>query len=96
MKRRSRPITDQSVRETDLTTLLDGIIRRAMEIVRGKSGAVYLWDDAAGVLVPHAWVGIGDFLQKPFTPDTLVQTVRAALDQPGTASGAERGSETRT
>jgi len=50
-------------------------------------------DDA---MIRYGVSSAGLFLPKPFTPDSLVQTTRTAIDQPEPGSGAERGSETRT
>jgi GAF domain-containing protein len=51
----SREIT----RELDLVRLLELITRRATELVGGSSGGIYLWDEAAQMLSPHAYYGPG-------------------------------------
>jgi GAF domain-containing protein len=60
-----RSVTADIIRELDLTTLLGLINARAVELVPGAtSGAVFLWDEAAEVLIPHAWHGAGGWLRE--------------------------------
>ncbi|HEX2278557.1 MAG TPA: GAF domain-containing protein [Candidatus Tectomicrobia bacterium] len=60
-----RAVTMEITRELDLTSLLSLITRRAIELVdAAQSGAVYLWDESTQVLVPHAWHGRGDWMQR--------------------------------
>lgn len=60
-----RAVSMEIARELDLTTLLQLITRRATELVESaQSGAVYLWDDSAQVLVPRAWHGRGEWMQQ--------------------------------
>ncbi len=64
-----RALTTEITRELNLTRLLDLIIHRAVELVGAELGAVYLWDDAAQLLVPCAWYGLGDWMgQVRFRP----------------------------
>jgi hypothetical protein len=35
---------------------------RALALVEGDSGVVWLWDEAAQVVVPHHWTGFGAWL----------------------------------
>ncbi len=58
-----REVTAEITRELDLTALLGVIIRGAMGLVGAVSGAVYLWDETAQVLVPQAWHGYGDWMR---------------------------------
>ncbi|MBI4572142.1 MAG: GAF domain-containing protein [candidate division NC10 bacterium] len=58
-----RDITAEITRELDLATLLDLIHRRAAELVSASSGSVWLWDEAAQVLVPAAWHGQGEWMR---------------------------------
>ncbi|HET6194239.1 MAG TPA: GAF domain-containing protein, partial [Acetobacteraceae bacterium] len=51
-------------RELDPARLLDVVTQRATSLVDGDGGLLYLWDDAARVLVPHAWTGLGAMLQE--------------------------------
>ncbi|MGE3538264.1 MAG: ATP-binding protein [Candidatus Tectimicrobiota bacterium] len=57
-----RVLTGDITRELDLTLLLGLITRRAMELVRGTSGATYLWDETSRRLIPRAWHGLGDWM----------------------------------
>jgi PAS domain S-box-containing protein len=57
-----RAITAEITRELDLTVLLRLITQRAVDLVEAAtSGVVYLWDEAAKVLVPQAWHGRGEW-----------------------------------
>ena len=56
-----RAVTAEITRELDLSSLLDLIIQRAMELVSGTSGDVSLWDEATQCLVPRAWYGHGEW-----------------------------------
>jgi PAS domain S-box-containing protein len=60
-----RAVIMEITRELDLTTLLSLMTRRAIDLVEAaQSGAVYLWDDNAQVLAPHAWYGRGEWMQQ--------------------------------
>jgi two-component system NtrC family sensor kinase len=60
-----RSVTMEIARELDLTALLSLITQRAVDLVEAaRSGAVYLWDEAAQVLIPQAWHGRGDWMQR--------------------------------
>lgn len=54
-----RGVTEEITRELDLTRLLQLIHQRAAELVGVRSGALYLWEEATGFLVPRAWQGYG-------------------------------------
>jgi len=56
-----RVITTEITRELDLTTLLELIIRRAVELLGANSGTVRLWDEEAQLLIPVTWHGLGDW-----------------------------------
>jgi signal transduction histidine kinase/HAMP domain-containing protein/ActR/RegA family two-component response regulator len=56
-------VTGEITRELDLTILLRVITRRAVELVRGTSGVTYLWDESTQTLIPHAWHGLGDWME---------------------------------
>jgi len=56
-----RAVTAEITRELDLTVLLDLIHRRAAALVGAVSGAVFLWDEAAQSLIPHAAHGFGEW-----------------------------------
>ncbi len=57
-----RATTADITRELDLTKLLALVIERAVTLLRGVSGAVYLVDPATKGIAPQAWVGHGDWL----------------------------------
>jgi PAS domain S-box-containing protein len=60
-----RSVTAEIIRELDLTTLLGLITARAVELVQAAtSGVVFLWDEAAQVLIPQAWHGAGGWLRE--------------------------------
>ena len=61
-------VTGEITRELDLTTLLQIITRRAVELVRGTSGATYLWDITTKMLIPHAWHGLGEWMEAVRVP----------------------------
>ena len=52
-------VTAEITRELEVTRVLDLILDRAMGLLDTRSGAVFLWDAAAQVLVPQAQVGLG-------------------------------------
>jgi signal transduction histidine kinase/CheY-like chemotaxis protein len=56
-------VTGEITRELDLTVLLRVITRRAVELVRGTSGVTYLWEETTQTLLPHAWHGLGDWME---------------------------------
>ncbi len=57
-----RATTADITRELDLAKLLALVIERAVRLLRGVSGAVYLVDPATKGIAPQAWVGHGDWL----------------------------------
>jgi PAS domain S-box-containing protein len=60
-----RAVIIEITRELDLPTLLRLITRRAMDLVDAAHlGAVYLWDETAQALIPHAWHGRGEWMQQ--------------------------------
>ena len=65
-----RTVTAEVIRELDLRALLQLINRRAGDLVGAGSGLVCLWDEAAQVLVPHAWYGpgIGNWMREARFP----------------------------
>ncbi len=52
-----RTVTEEITRERDLPTVLRLIHTRAMELIGGDSGAVYLWDEVTQVAIPQSWQG---------------------------------------
>jgi PAS domain S-box-containing protein len=59
-----RAISAEVTRELNLPALLDLTIRRAVELMGAASGAVFLWDEAAQVLLPRAWCGLGEWIRE--------------------------------
>ncbi len=58
----ARAVTEEITRELDLAVLLGLVNRRAAELVGAVSGTVYLWDEAAQVLIPRVWHGLGKWM----------------------------------
>lgn len=59
-------VNAEITRELDLTTLLELIVQRAIALVKGDYGVVYLWSDREQSLLPEAWSGIdGDAVPTP-------------------------------
>ena len=59
-----REVMAEITRELDLTTALDLIIRRALELVGAAGGTVFLLDETGETVVPQAWSGVGDWMSK--------------------------------
>jgi PAS domain S-box-containing protein len=60
-----RAVSIELTRELDLTVLLRLIVQRAVELVTVASGGVvFLWDDTSQRLMPRAWHGLGQWIQK--------------------------------
>ena len=57
-----RAVGEEIIRELDLPTLLDLITRHAAGLVGANSGTVWLWDERAGMLIPAASHGLGDWM----------------------------------
>jgi len=56
-----RSVTLELARELDLPTLLSLVARRAAALLGAMSGAVYLWDEAAQLLVAQAYYSLGEW-----------------------------------
>jgi PAS domain S-box-containing protein len=54
--------SEEITRELDLAALLRLIHERALELVQGDSGSVWLWDESAQVLLPRSWPGFGEWM----------------------------------
>ena len=52
-----RAVSAEITRELHLPRLLELIVRKAVELIGGAGGTIYLWDEAGQRLVPHVWVG---------------------------------------
>ena len=72
-------ITAEITRELDLEALLALIQRRAIALVGGTGGSLYLWDEGGQVLIPQVWDGIPDVVGSlPVRPgEGLAGTVAA-------------------
>jgi PAS domain S-box-containing protein len=57
-----RAVSEEITRELDLTAALQLILERALALVRGDGGTIYLWDESAQHLIPKRWYGRGDWL----------------------------------
>jgi PAS domain S-box-containing protein len=56
-----RAVTLELARELDLPALLSLVARRAAALLGAMSGAVYLWDEAAQLLVAQAYYSLGEW-----------------------------------
>lgn len=52
-----RAVSAEITRELHLPRLLDLIVRKAVELIGGTGGTIYLWDEVGQRLTPHVWVG---------------------------------------
>jgi PAS domain S-box-containing protein len=75
-----RAATAEIIRELKLPALLDLIVRRAVELVGGTSGCIYLWDEIAQAVAPSAWYG----------SEGLFEAVSSKLGEGVVGSVAER------
>jgi PAS domain S-box-containing protein len=55
-----RSVSAEISQENDLATLLELILRRAMELTGTSGGGVYLWSEEDERLVPRVWRGVPD------------------------------------
>ena len=58
-----RAVTAEITQELDLPTLLARISRHAAKLVEAASSIVRLWDETAGLLIPIAWFGHGEWIR---------------------------------
>ena len=58
-----RAISAELASERDVTVLLQRVVERAAALLQADHGAVWLWDEATGLLHPRAWVGFDDWIQ---------------------------------
>jgi signal transduction histidine kinase/DNA-binding response OmpR family regulator/HPt (histidine-containing phosphotransfer) domain-containing protein len=72
-------VSHEITRELDLPTVLQMLVQRAAELLRGRSSTVYLVDEDDGTLRPHAWHGHGDWIAEVqvHTGEGVVGTVAA-------------------
>jgi PAS domain S-box-containing protein len=55
-----RLVSEEITRELDLDRLLGLITQRAIDLVAGMGGGVYLWDEATQLVIPHTYHGAAD------------------------------------
>ncbi|HEY3068239.1 MAG TPA: response regulator [Methylomirabilota bacterium] len=55
-------VSEELLRSHELTAVLQIIARRAAGLMEPASAAIYVWDEAAGMLVPRAWFGFGEWM----------------------------------
>ena len=55
-----RLVSEEITRELDLGVLLGLITRRAIDLVAGMGGGVYLWDESAQLVIPHTYHGAAE------------------------------------
>jgi len=78
-----RQTTGEITRELDVMALLGMIARRTMALVQASQCAVFLWDEAAGVLRPRAWHGYPP-------PDGWLEQLRLRLGEAVAGTAAQR------
>ena len=59
-----RAVSAEITRVLDLPTVLELITHRAIELVGGTSGTIYLWDAAAQVLTPQVWSAPSEWIRE--------------------------------
>jgi len=58
-----RTITAEIIGELRLPAVLDLITRRAVMLLGGVAGDIYLWEESTQELVPAAWMNEGDYMR---------------------------------
>ncbi len=76
-------VSEEITRELDTSRLLTLLAGRVLELLGGSSGAIWLWDEPAGVLRTAVWHGLGDWMRG--------RTLRLSEGIPGTVAAARRG-----
>jgi len=56
-------IAEEITRELDLSTLLDLIVQRAVDLLGSAKSIIYLWDEVTHTLRPRAWYNTGPWLK---------------------------------
>jgi PAS domain S-box-containing protein len=62
-------VSQEIVREMDLSRLLHLIVEQAVRLMDATSGTCFLWEEASQQLVPQAWIGYDDW--RAHTPHSL-------------------------
>src|SRR5262249_1854926 len=55
-------VAEEIARELELPTLLQLIIRRAMDLLHADNSIIYLWDEATHTVRPRAWCNFGEWI----------------------------------
>jgi PAS domain S-box-containing protein len=55
-------VAEEIARELELPTLLQLIIRRAMDLLHADNSIIYLWDEATHTVITRAWCNFGEWL----------------------------------
>src|SRR5215510_11711094 len=55
-------IAEEITRELDLSTVLDLIVQRAIDLLRAARSIIYLWDEGTHMLCPRAWYNTSEQL----------------------------------
>jgi signal transduction histidine kinase/CheY-like chemotaxis protein len=79
----ARAVSEEIIRELNLSPLLKIILRRSVELVEAADGVILLWDEGNQVLVPQVWTAYREFM--PFV------RVRLGDDVPGLAAEQRAG-----
>jgi PAS domain S-box-containing protein len=59
-----RTVAEEITRELALPTLLQLIIRRAMDLLHADNSTIYLWDEATRTVMPRAWCNVGEWISE--------------------------------
>jgi PAS domain S-box-containing protein len=57
-------VAEEITRELALPTLLQLIIRRAMDLLHADNSIIYLWDEATHTVIPSAWCNVGEWISE--------------------------------
>lgn len=76
-------VSQEVTRELDASRLLALVSGRVLELLGGSSGAIWLWDEPAGVLRTAIWHGFGEWMRG--------RTLRLGEGVPGTVAATRRG-----
>jgi PAS domain S-box-containing protein len=55
-------VAEEITRVLALPTLLQLIIRRAMDLLHADNSTIYLWDEATHTVMPSAWCNVGEWI----------------------------------
>ncbi len=58
----ARAVSEEIIRELNLSPLLKIILRRSVELVGAADGVILLWDESKHVLVPEVWTAYREFM----------------------------------